>query len=336
MSVPRLSICIATYNRADIIGETLESIISQATDEIEIIVVDGASPDKTEAVVRRYQERCHQLQYHRLPVKGGVDRDYCNAVSFAKGGYCWLMTDDDIVKPGAINKILSLLPHKYSLLVVNAEVRDRTLLNLVERRRLHIDCDAFYPPESLESLFIDTAAYLTFIGAVIIDRDLWNERIKETYIGTEFIHVGVIFQKSLPRGACIIAEPYISIRYGNAQWATRQFEIWMIKWPNLIWSFSDISSTAKARICARAPWSNLQALLLQRAYGSYSLNEFRRFIETRSNSRWKHLIAKAVAVIPGMIANALAVAIYSTVARHELILYNLKTSPFYWRQYFGR
>ncbi len=53
-----LSICIATYNRAEYIGETLESIIPQVTDEVEIVIVDGASTDNTSSVVKHYIEVC--------------------------------------------------------------------------------------------------------------------------------------------------------------------------------------------------------------------------------------------------------------------------------------
>ena len=51
MTSPLLSICIATHNRADYIGETLDSIIPQLTDEVEIVVVDGASTDATRTVM---------------------------------------------------------------------------------------------------------------------------------------------------------------------------------------------------------------------------------------------------------------------------------------------
>ncbi len=335
MKAPLLSICIATYNRADVIGQTLESIISQTIDEVEIIVVDGASPDDTATVVQRYKDQCPQLQYHRLPVKGGVDRDYCHAVSFAIGTYCWLLTDDDIVKPGAIKTILELLQHNYSLIVVNAEVWDRNLTQLVETKHLHIDNDIVYQPASWEAFFVNTASYLSFIGAVVIDRALWNERIKEPYIGTEFIHIGVIFQKELPNGAFAMAEPCISIRYGNAQWSPRHFEIWMIKWPGLIWSFSSISDAAKSRICPKYPGNSLQVLLLMRAYGVYSLVEYSRFIEARVDSRWKLFIAKMVAIIPGIIPNFLFVSFYMMIGSHDFIVWNsLKTSRFYYRQYF--
>ena len=331
----RLSICIATYNRADVIGRTLDSIISQIREGIEIIVVDGASTDDTAAVMRGYQERCPAIRYHRMPVKGGVDRDYCHAVSFATGDYCWLLTDDDIIKPGAINTILDLLPRRYSLIVLNAEVWDRTLANQSERKHLHLDVDTFYQSSAHEKLFIETITYLSFIGAVVIDRALWNERIKEPYLGTEFIHVGVIFQKELPHGAFAVAEPCIIIRYGNAQWSPRHFEIWMIKWPDLIWSFPNISDAAKLRICPRRPWNSFQMLLLMRAYGVYSLAEYNRFIEARLDSQWRLCMAKVVATMPGIIPNFLFVIYYMIIGSHNFIaLHSLKTSRFYYRQYF--
>ncbi len=337
MSVPRLSICIATYNRADVIGQTLDSIIAQIREEVEIIVVDGASTDTTPDVMRRYQDRCPALRYHRMPVKGGVDRDYCHAVSFATGDYCWLLTDDDIVKPGAINTILDLLPRRYSLIVLNAEVWDRTLVHQLERKHLHLEADTFYQTSSQEKLFIETVTYLSFIGAVVIDRALWNERIKEPYIGTEFIHVGIIFQKELPHGAFAVAEPCIIIRYGNAQWSPRHFEIWMIKWPGLIWSFSGISDAAKTRVCPKNPWNSLPALLVQRACGFYSLSEYHRYLETRLGSRWKHAAARAVALLPGILLNLLAVLYFTMVSAQDFVLRDsLKTSRFYYRRYFRR
>lgn len=335
MKAPLLSICIATYNRADVIGHTLESIISQATEEMEIIVVDGASPDGTANVVQGYMDQCPQLRYHRLPVKGGVDRDYCHAVSFATGAYCWLLTDDDILKPGAIKTILELLPRNYSLIVVNAEVRDRSLSQLVEIKHLHLDRDTVYPPSAWEAFFIDTVTYLSFIGAVVIDRALWNERMKDPYIGSEFIHIGVIFQKELPNGAFAMAEPCISIRYGNAQWSSRYFEIWMIKWPDLIWSFSTISDAAKSRIITRLPWNSLQALLLMRGCAAYSLAEYNRFIEARLDSNWRRFIAKMAAIVPGIIPNFLFVCFYRMRGSQDFIVWHsLGTSRFHYRQYF--
>lgn len=102
----KLSVCIPTYNRAAFIGETLESILSQANGSIEIVVVDGASTDGTPEVVASYQKRFSNLIYHRGAQNMGVDRDMATAVEVARGEYCWLMSSDDLVKPGAISRML--------------------------------------------------------------------------------------------------------------------------------------------------------------------------------------------------------------------------------------
>ena len=55
-TAPTLSICIATFRRADYIVETLDSILFQAPPEVEILIVDGASPDETFSVMSEYAE----------------------------------------------------------------------------------------------------------------------------------------------------------------------------------------------------------------------------------------------------------------------------------------
>src|SRR3990172_8001177 len=102
---PKLSVCIATFKRATFIGETLESILGQVEPGVEVVVVDGASPDDTEEVVRRLAVAHSGLRYHREPVNSGVDADYDKAVGYAQGEYCWLMTDDDVLVPGAIARV---------------------------------------------------------------------------------------------------------------------------------------------------------------------------------------------------------------------------------------
>src|SRR5712675_926545 len=78
-----LSICIATYNRAAFIGATLDSIIVQATEQVEIVVLDGGSTDNTEEVVRRYRQDFSRLRYFRQKTKMGIDRDFPKAVQLA-------------------------------------------------------------------------------------------------------------------------------------------------------------------------------------------------------------------------------------------------------------
>src|SRR5689334_19512095 len=114
---PRLSICIATYGRGKFIGETLDSILGQWQPGVEIVVVDGASPDDTPEVMAQYALRHPGIAYYRESENSGVDRDYDKAVGYARGDYCWLMPDDDLLRPGAIQSLLDHLDRDLDLVV---------------------------------------------------------------------------------------------------------------------------------------------------------------------------------------------------------------------------
>lgn len=65
--IPAVSVVIASYNRAALIGATLESILGQKFSDFEIIVVDDGSTDETERVVHSYGPR---VQYFYQENKG--------------------------------------------------------------------------------------------------------------------------------------------------------------------------------------------------------------------------------------------------------------------------
>src|SRR5271165_2413917 len=102
----RLSVCIPTYNFGAFIGETLESILPQVEEGVEVIVLDGGSDDDTSVVVESLQQRYPSLRYERRDERGGIDRDIARTVDLARGEYCWLFCADDVMKPGAIGRML--------------------------------------------------------------------------------------------------------------------------------------------------------------------------------------------------------------------------------------
>jgi glycosyltransferase involved in cell wall biosynthesis len=337
VSVPRLSICIATLNRAAFIGATLESILPQATDGVEVLVLDGGSTDGTPVIVGALAERFPQLHYVRQEAPGGVDQDYDRSVELARGRYCWLMSDDDLLKAGAVAAVLEQLERGYALILVNGEVRDASLTKVLDANRVNVDRDRVYGPADTDRLFVDTAWYLTFIGCVVIERALWMSRERRRYHGSRFIHVGIIFQEALPRPALVMAEPRIVMRFGNASWSAHMFEIWMFKWPDIVWSFPGISEAAKRAICPREPWRRAKTLLIYRARGAYSATEYRRWLEPRLQSGWRRLLARAIARLPGTPVNVLALLYYSLVYRHAKgVNLAVLDNQFHYRRLFER
>ncbi len=325
---PLLSICIATLNRAAFIGETLDSIIAQLTPDVEIVVVDGASNDGTDVLLQGYQRRCPALRYHRLSRNNGVDQDYCTAVDLAAGRYCWLMSDDDVLKDGAVDSVLSAIAAHHDLIVVNAEVRNFDLSEVLDGSRLSFNESRQYRPEDMDRLFEDAGEYLTFIGCVVIRRELWQGREHAAYFGSMFIHVGVIFQRHLEGTALVIGSPFIAIRYGNAMWKSREFEIWMQKWPTLISSLPGLSEPLRRRISGRT-W-RLKTLLYYRAKGTYSIAEYRRWSANMGFSAPKRALARCIALFPGAIANLLGLLYYSLFSKGtRMPIVDMRKSRFY-------
>ncbi|HTP12766.1 MAG TPA: glycosyltransferase family 2 protein [Bacteroidota bacterium] len=295
-----LSICIATYNRGAFISRTLESIVAQLRPEVEIVVVDGASTDDTESVVKRFAAKSRSIRYILLPKKGGVDQDYCTSVELARGKYVWLFTDDDVLEPGAIARVLRELRSGFSLLTVNARVMDsgcdRTLVSNMMGR----SADIVFDPADLEGLFSVIVPYVSFIGCLVIERKIWLERETRPYLGSEFVHVGVVFQSPLPGKSLVIADPLVTIRYGNAQWTTRASAIWLSKWPKLLWSFANIPDAVKREKVDPVSLKELRKLVVFRALGSYSRGVFGEYLLPGPSPFWWKAIAYAVTLIPAV------------------------------------
>ena len=298
MKIPKLTICIATFNRSKYLGETLDSIIPQLTEDVEILVVDGASTDNTTDLMQGYINRCDRIRYLQLPVKGGVDVDYNIAVENANGKMCWLFTDDDLLKPMAIEVILSELERGYSLIIVNSEVRNVDFSKVISSNRLQLDSNRVYSEIETELLFTNTIPYLSFIGCVVIDRELWLKREKEKYYGSEFIHVGVTFQSPLPTFALVIAEPLITIRFGNAQWTARGLEIWMFKWPKLLCSFEYLPEELTKEYRNKKSWRRLKDIIDYRAQQAYSLKEYKKWFVKEETPLWWKVLTLFIALLP--------------------------------------
>lgn len=329
---PLLSVCIATRNRASYLGQTLDNILDQCGQVVEVVVVDGASTDDTAAVVEAHAAIRSNLKYYPQTNNSGIDGDFDKALEFARGRYCWLMSDDDLLAPGAMTQVLSACRQAPDAVIVDAEVRTADFTETLVPHRLAFKGERHYGAAESEQLFIDCGRHLNFIGGLVVRRELWLNRERKAYYGSEFIHVGVLFQAPLPGGAIAIGEPLVRIRYGVGNWTSRSFQVWMFKWPSLIWSFECLPESSRAAITPRQPWRDPALLALYRAKGWYSWYDFNQFIRPIAKP-WQAWLPGLIAIVPGWFLNITAL-IYARF-RHSSLrggLYDLRRS----RHYLGR
>jgi len=105
---PLVSVIIPTYNRAHLIGETLDSVLSQTYQNWECIVVDDGSTDGTDKLMEAYCAKDARFQYHHRPndrLSGGnAARNY--GFELSKGEYVQWFDSDDLMKNTLIERQL--------------------------------------------------------------------------------------------------------------------------------------------------------------------------------------------------------------------------------------
>ncbi len=112
---PLLSLCVPTYKRPALLRESLRAILSQITPDmaaqVEVSVFDNASPDDTPAAVAGVQREFPDApcRYVRHAENIGPDANFYGAVRQARGRFVLLVSDDDVLLPGAVATLLGLI-----------------------------------------------------------------------------------------------------------------------------------------------------------------------------------------------------------------------------------
>lgn len=198
---PKLSICIPTYNRAKYLGETIASIVNQATEEVEIVISDNASSDNTTEIVEHYRATFPSIVYYRHSENVGADRNYLKVVELASGEYCWLFGSDDIMKEHAIAKVLSEIKSGADVYLCGLTLCTLDMAPIEKHRVLKIETDKTFnlsneqERHSYFELAETTTAFFSFLGSLIVRKKRWDavEIDEGLFIGSLWSHVGKIF-----------------------------------------------------------------------------------------------------------------------------------------------
>ena len=194
----QLSICIPTYNFGKFIGLTLDSLLPQVCSGIEVIVLDGGSIDDTADVVSIRQREYPLLTYHYQSFRGGIDRDIEKVVSLAQGQYCWLFSADDIMLPGAVNKILEAIKSNADVYICEHvlcnlkmdPISEHPPFNNISHPRLFNLGDASQRKEYFRSART-SEAFFSFLSGPIFRKTIWDSaNIPESFRGTCWIVAG--------------------------------------------------------------------------------------------------------------------------------------------------
>jgi glycosyltransferase involved in cell wall biosynthesis len=106
---PRVTIGLPVYNGAEYIVETLESLLTQDSDEFEIIISDNASTDGTADICAEYVKRDPRIKYTRNEQNLGGAYNYSRLVELAEGEYFKWASADDLCGPSFVSACAKVL-----------------------------------------------------------------------------------------------------------------------------------------------------------------------------------------------------------------------------------
>lgn len=95
MPNPKVSVLIATYNRANLISRAIQSVLEQTLKDLEVIVADDGSTDNVAEVVKEWQARDSRIKYTRSEHVGRISKISNFGLREAKGEYIAILDDDD-------------------------------------------------------------------------------------------------------------------------------------------------------------------------------------------------------------------------------------------------
>ena len=96
------TICIPAYNQEAFIGECIRSALEQSHPNLDILVVDDCSTDRTLEIARSFRDR--RLTVLRNDSNLGLAGNWNRVVHLARGDYVKLLCGDDVLYPYCVER----------------------------------------------------------------------------------------------------------------------------------------------------------------------------------------------------------------------------------------
>jgi glycosyltransferase involved in cell wall biosynthesis len=189
---PTVTIGIPAYNAEQFLSQSIECFLAQTFGDIEIIVSDNASTDRTRAIVLDYAARDPRVRYEPTNVNLGMTRNYNRLVGLARAPYFRWSAADDLSGPTSVARCLEVLQREPSVVLAYP----RTTLIDAQGNVLRDYDDNLHLVDERPSQRFDQ--YLERIGLCNILYGLMRTgELRRTRLMPSFIGADIVFQGEL-------------------------------------------------------------------------------------------------------------------------------------------
>jgi glycosyltransferase involved in cell wall biosynthesis len=289
MSAEFLSIGIPTRNRAGFLRDTLTAFEEQirrdnlSPEVVRIRISDNCSTDSTPEVAKEFAARLTNITYLRNQENIGGDRNFLRCVTLAEGEYCWVVGDDDIINPYALEHVLTALrAEKPGLMIVldtNYPAKLKRPARFASFRDLSAECSRVDLHLLAEHSLITSNIYRT---------EVFDKAFSEAMMHTFYAHMYGLVHGLAKRGGSVYlpADPVITVRQRRAAavdgvwpdiiekawvdyltWMKRKLDVPQMQPEQILEHARKVLLRKITRNPVKYVWNNLPALVQPKAYG---------------------------------------------------------------------
>lgn len=139
MHRPLLSIGMPVYNSEECIGAAIESIQAQTYTNVEIVICDNCSTDRTREICLKYAARDDRIRYRRNTTDIGKEPNFLRVLQLAMGDFFMWTSADDIRPTGSLESLMvAMLRSPQAVMAHGPVVADATTSRSVLANRMNL------------------------------------------------------------------------------------------------------------------------------------------------------------------------------------------------------
>ena len=166
--VPLVSVGVPVFNGEAFLEDAIRSVLAQTLGDLELILCDNASTDRTAEICRDYEGRDARVRYFRNPRNLGAAANYNLAFSHARGRYFKWLAHDDRMLPSFLAKTRRILDERADAVLCN------TVVSYIDSAGAHLGlydtklagADSVSPSERFGWLVLRSHTCVDFFGLI--------------------------------------------------------------------------------------------------------------------------------------------------------------------------
>lgn len=163
MKQPLVSVCIPTFNGAEFLQECLNSVCAQTYENLEVVISDDASTDKTMEIINVFKKSTNFKVYVYNHQPSGIGANWNNCIKYANGQYIKFLFQDDVLESNCVERLMAMMLSESNIAMVYAKrnfIYLKETPDILEFKKVYAKLHNYWLSFNLKEGVVDGKIYL--------------------------------------------------------------------------------------------------------------------------------------------------------------------------------